>query len=216
MSAIAQLKSIPLLSTLDADTLAALAGNSVLRQHRKKTIVLSQGDDTGTIYFVVAGKVRVFRDDEHGNEVTLNILQPGHYFGELALLSDEPRVANVETLESTTLISISRTVFMHHLSDNADIAWQMCRDLIEKMRAATLNVSSFALLDVHGRVARVLQKRAQRSGDNWVVDKLTHQDIAHLVGASRETVSRIIKDMRSIGQIETDGRKIILLNLPAE
>ncbi|MEM7294565.1 MAG: Crp/Fnr family transcriptional regulator [Pseudomonadota bacterium] len=210
MSTVDQLASIPLLRMLDDPNLASLAEVATTRHFRKKTIVLSQDDETDAVYFVIEGKVRVFRDSDSGNEVTLNILDVGEYFGEMALISKGLRVASVETLEDTVLVCVARSVFMQHVEDSAQIAWQMCADIIEKMRSATLNASSFALLDVRGRVLRTLEINAVDENGKSVVEGITHQDIANLVGASRETVSRTLKELREAGEIETAGRSIIV------
>ncbi len=206
------LRAQPLFEGLDDDLLSPLMVHSVLRTYKKKSIVVNQDDETDSVYFICEGRVRAFRNDERGQEITLNILKAGDYFGEFALLDDRPRVASIETLDQTVAIAVSKGGFMQCFSDSALIAWRLARNLVQKVRNATLDCSNLALLDVYGRVAGVLLKSAEKADDGLsVVSGITHQDIANQVGASREMVSRIMQDMRSGGYVRNDGRKIIIL-----
>lgn len=205
-----KLQTIPLLKDLDQDALNELAEQVTTRHYKKHALVVNQGDTTDSLYIICEGSVRVFRDDERGREITLNILTQGEYFGEFALLSDEPRIAHVETLEPTTVITISKHAFMHCFGQRAEVAWRISRDLVNKIRATTIEISDLALLDVYGRVANMLLKNAAEHDGAMVVEGLTHQEIANRISASREMVSRIMKDLRRGNYIRNEGRKIIL------
>ena len=183
----------------------------VTRQFKKNAIIINQDDETDSIYFIQSGRVRVYRDDDQGHEITLNILSLGQYFGEFALLSSLPRVAHVTALENTTAIIATRKAFMSVFADNAAVAWRLGEILVEKIRAATLNVSNLALLDAYDRVSNTLIKNAREVEGRLIVENLTHQEIANLIGASHEMVSRIIKDMRLNEAVKTEDRKIIIL-----
>jgi CRP/FNR family cyclic AMP-dependent transcriptional regulator len=129
----------------------------------------------------------------------------------MALLDNAPRSASVMTLEATRLSMITKDAFRRCLADHPDVAFSLISTLNQRVRALTENVKNLALLDVYGRVARALLNVAVREGEQFVVDpKLTHQDIASMVGASREMVGRVLKDMVAKGYIQTEGRRIKL------
>ena len=157
---------------------------------------------------VLEGEVKVFASDHQGKEVILNILGPGEYFGELALLDDKPRSASVKTMVPTKVMVITKNNFKNCLATDPDMAYRLIKVLIGQVRALTSNVKSLALLDVYGRVARTLLDLAENVDDEMViVQKLTHQDIADMVGASREMVSRILKDLVSGGYITIKNKR---------
>ena len=205
------LNSLFLFEDVDDELLQQFAHRVIVRQYRKNAIIINQDDETDSIYFIFAGKVRVYRDDERGQEITLNILSKGQYFGEFALLSKAPRVAHVAALEDTVAITATKKVFMKFFGNSAKVAWKVSEILTNKIRASTLNVSNLALLDVYNRVSKTLLKQASEVDGQLIVEGLTHQEIANMIGASREMVSRIMKDMRIGDYLKTEGRKIILL-----
>lgn len=205
------LKSLFLFEGVDDGLLQQFAQKTIVRQYRKNAIIINQDDETDSIYFILKGKVRVYRDDERGQEITLNTLSEGQYFGEFALLSSAPRVAHVAALEDTIAFTATKKVFMGFFGDSASVAWKVSEVLANKIRASTLNVSNLALLDVYNRVSKTLLRHAKNIDGQLMVEGLTHQDIANMIGASREMVSRIMKDMRTGDYLKSEGRKIILL-----
>jgi CRP/FNR family cyclic AMP-dependent transcriptional regulator len=185
-----------------------LTQHSTTRTYPANTILISEGDSTDSLYVVLEGEVKVFASDDQGKEVILNILGPGEYFGELALLDDKPRSASVKTMVPTKVMVITKNDFKNCLATDPDMAYRLIKVLIGQVRALTSNVKSLALLDVYGRVARTLLDLAENVDDEMViVQKLTHQDIADMVGASREMVSRILKDLVSGGYITIKNRR---------
>lgn len=185
-----------------------LTQHSTTRTYHANTILISEGDTTDSLYVVLEGKVKVFASDHQGKEVILNILGPGEYFGELALLDDQPRSASVKTMVQTKLMVITKNDFKKSLAGDPEMAYKLIKVLIGRVRALTSNVKSLALLDVYGRVARNLLDLAENVDDEMViVQKLTHQDIADMVGASREMVSRILKDLVSGGYITIKNKR---------
>jgi CRP/FNR family cyclic AMP-dependent transcriptional regulator len=143
--------------------------------------------------------------------VILSLLGPGEFFGEMGLLDDSPRSASVVTQEPCELLSISKTDFKRSLAENFDLSLTVMRGLVKRLREADRKIGSLALMDVYGRVARLLLEMAEDvDGEKVVVKKLSKQDIAKMVGASREMVSRVMKDLQLGGYFEVRGRSIVL------
>ena len=205
------LKNIPLFSSLTDSELTAIEKVAVKKTFPKNTILLSEGDSTDALYVICEGKVKVTIDDNEGKELILSILGTGEYFGEMALLDDEPRSASVTTKETTQLLIISKNDFMGFFSSNP-IALNLLKDLIKRLREANKKIESLGLLDVYGRVARILNQFAKSQEGKMVIEeKLTHQEIANMIGSSREMVSLILKELSNGGYITID-KKLITIN----
>lgn len=190
--------------------LRAIARHGIQRSFPKNAIVVSEGDRTDTLYIILAGRVRVFVADEHGKEVTLTVQGPGEYFGEM-ILDEGPRSASVITLEPSKFLIVPKADVLDFLGRNPAFATHLIRKLIRRTRTLTENVKSLALLDVYGRVARMLLELAvQRNGQLVIEDKPTQQEMASRVGASREMVSKILKDLASGGYVRMEGRRIVI------
>jgi len=202
----------PLFSALSPDELETLSRHVLLRSYRKNTIIVEEGDRADAMYIVESGQVKVFLSDEAGKEIVLNILEPGQYFGELALVDDQPRSASVITTQPSKLMMIARADFEDCMQKNPGIALQVMRGLAQMLRRSTGNVKSLALMDVYGRVARLLMELAtEDNGSLAIREKLTHQDIADRVGSSREMITRILKDLKTGGYLDIEGRQITIL-----
>ncbi len=211
------LDRISLFSELSASDLEAVTKLAVTRNFPKNTMILCEGDQSDSLYVILSGKVKVFLSDEEGKEVTLNVQGEGEYFGELALLDSAPRSASVVTLEKTRLAVISKSSFEQCMEKNPGIPLKVSRGLARRLRELSENVRSLALMDVYGRVAHtLLDMSEERDGKKIIPQKLTQREIASMVGASREMVSRILRDL-SIGGYITIEKKIITINerLPA-
>lgn len=211
------LEKISLFAGLSKTDLDAVSNLAVTRNFPKNTLVMCEGDQSDSLYVVLSGKVKVFLSDEEGKEVTLNMQGEGEYFGELALLDEAPRSASVMTAEATKLAVISKKSFDECMKNNPEIAVKIMRGLARRLRELTENVRSLALMDVYGRVARLLLELAkEKEGTKVIPQRLTQRDIASMVGASREMVSRILRDL-SVGGYITIEHKIITINerLPA-
>lgn len=203
------LDKISLFSELAGEELDLLMTHAVTRTYPKNSVVLHEGDDSRALFVVMEGKVKTFLSDDKGREIVLNTHGPGEYFGELALFDNSERSASVITLEKSVLTLIPGSEFERCLYSSPGMSLRIIRGLVSRLRKSTDNVRSLALLDVYGRVARLLLQIAEEDGDELVVrEKLTHQDIADRVGSSREMVSRILKDLKTGGYIETEGRCI--------
>ncbi|MGB5339929.1 MAG: Crp/Fnr family transcriptional regulator [Gammaproteobacteria bacterium] len=201
------LGNISLFSDLADEDLKVLTKHTVTRVYPKNNVIIHEGDSSDALFVVVSGRVKAFLSDEKGKEIVLNHHGPGEYFGEMALFDDEPRSASVITLEKTSLSMISKSDFEACLRTNPQVALHVIRGLIKRLRIATDNVRSLALMDVYGRVARILLQLAEQDDGQLIIrEKLTHQDIADRVGSSREMVSRIFKDLKSGGYIEFEDK----------
>jgi CRP/FNR family cyclic AMP-dependent transcriptional regulator len=211
------LATISLFSGFSDGDMEAVSDLVVTRSFPKNTLVICEGDQSDSLYFILSGKVKVFLSDEEGKEVTLNMQTAGDYFGELAILDEAPRSASVMTVEETKLAILSKSAFDKCMEEHPAMALVIMRGLARRLRELTENVRSLALMDVYGRVARLLLEMAEESDDKMVIkQRLTQRDIASMVGASREMVSRILRDL-SIGGYITVENKIITINerLPA-
>ncbi len=210
------LENLPLFSGLTDDEVRTLESHSHRKTYRKNTIVMEKGDETSSLYVLLSGGVKVFLTNEDGKEVVLNTLEPGAYFGELALLGDTERSASVITQEESQFLVISKREFTGCLSANPQIMLSLMRQLVARVHELTERVSSLALQDVYGRVAGTLMQQAKEEDGRLVTGKLTQQEIAQTVGASREMISRIFKDLREGGYISIENKRIFIdKKLPA-
>jgi CRP/FNR family cyclic AMP-dependent transcriptional regulator len=205
------LDNVPLFSGLSSAALAEIEQHGTVKSVRKNTIVINQDDETYSLYVILSGSVRVFISGEDGREAVLNHQSAGDYFGDLALIDKQPRVASVMTTEASRFMIISREDFMACLSKNPEIAINLIKPMTSRMRMLARNVSNLALLDVYGRVARVLLEQAEEQEDGeMITEKLTQQEIADMVGASRAMVSRILKDLKAGGYISVVKKRITI------
>lgn len=204
------LENVPLFSGLSNEALAEIEQHGSVKSYKKNTIVINQDDETYSLYVILSGSVKVFVSGEDGREAVLNHQEAGDYFGDLALIDKQPRVASVMTTEPSKFVIISREDFLACLSKNPEIAVNLIKPMTSRIRMLAKNVSSLALLDVYGRVARILLEQAEQQGDVLVTDKLTQQEIADMVGASRAMVSRILKDLKEGGYISIEKKRITI------
>lgn len=205
------LRNVPLFSGLDEKRLGVLVPMMMRTSFSRNETIIGAGDPTDSLYIVISGRLKVLMSDEQGREVILAILGAGEFFGEMGLLDDSPRSASVLTLEPCELLSISKSDFKRCLAENSDLSLMVMRGLVRRLREADQKIGSLALMDVYGRVARLLLEMAEDvGGEKMVVKKLSKQDIAKMIGASREMVSRVMKDLELGGYIEARGRSLVL------
>ncbi len=205
------LKNIPLFSNLAESDLAILSSHAVTKKFAKNTIIINEGDETDSLYIILSGKIKAFLSDEHGKEIILDMAGPGEYFGEVALLDEAPRSASVMTLEPSSFLIISKGDFKNCVAKNPDIAISLIKELTHRIRVLTSSVKGLALRDVYGRVAEtLLNLAAEENGTLTISERPTQQELANMVGASREMVSRILKDLTSGGYIEVEDKKIAI------
>ena len=205
------LRNVPLFANLGDAQLGVLVSMIVRNSVGRNETIIGAGDPTGSLYIVISGRLKVLMQDEQGREVILAILGSGEFFGEMGLLDDNPRSASVVTLEPCELLSISKSDFKRCLIENSDLSLMVMRGLVRRLREADRKIGSLALMDVYGRVARLLLEMAETvNGEKVVIKKMSKQDIAKMIGASREMVSRVMKDLELGGYIEVRGRSIVL------
>lgn len=205
------LREIAIFSHLDDETLQSLASHATIKTFPKNAIIINEGDDTGSFHIILSGKVRVYVSDEHGKELTLSMEGGGKYFGELALLDDEPRSASVITTEKSICGIISKVEFKAWLAKHPDAAFSIIKSLVKRIRSLTDKVRNLALSDVYGRLIIELQNMAdEENGIRVISDRPTQQDLANMIGASREMVSKIFKELIKGGYITLDGKMLAI------
>ena len=197
------------------DYIRALAALGMERTYARNTILVQEGDKSDQVYVVLSGRLKVFLANSEGKEIIVDILGPGQYFGEMALEGD-PRSASVMTLDPSRLSVVERDRFKDFLAGNPEAAYTLIVTLIRRARNLTRVVGDLALLDVYGRVARLLHDSArEENGQLIITERMTQQEIGKRVGASREMVWRILDDLRQGGYIAIkDGRISICQPLP--
>jgi CRP/FNR family transcriptional regulator, cyclic AMP receptor protein len=200
------------LSPLQPETLRSIAATGVVRSFPKNTVLIHEGDVGDALYVILSGRVKVFASNEAGREFIIDFHGAGNYVGEMTL-DGEPRSASVMTIEPTTCAIVNRAHFRDFLLAHPDFALHLIERLIKRIRVTTGNLKSLALSDVYGRLARLLNALAQPGdgGKLTVPEKLTQQDIADRVGASRDMIGKLMKDLTAGGYLAVDDRTITIL-----
>jgi CRP/FNR family cyclic AMP-dependent transcriptional regulator len=207
----AVLKTVPLFASFPDDQLRMLATVVTRRSAPRSNTIMATGGPTDSLYIVLSGRLKVMMSDSDGKEVILSILGAGEFFGEMGLIDDEPRSASVVTIEPCELLQLAKRDFKKSLAENFELAMAVLRGLVRRLREADRKIGSLALLDVYGRVARLLLDMSENvDGEKVVTKRLPKQDIAKMIGASREMVSRVMKDLQMGGYIEMRGSNIVL------
>jgi CRP/FNR family cyclic AMP-dependent transcriptional regulator len=194
-----------------------LAARGIVRSYRKNTIVINEGEVGDSLFVLLQGQVKVYATDENGREITYGTIQAGDYFGEMSL-DGGPRSASVMTLEPCLCALVSRGAVQQHLADEPEFAISLVSQVIRRARSATETARQMALLDVYGRVIHTLEGQQGPASTLAPVElnQITHQQIASRVGASREMVSRLLKDLEKGGYVELGIKRITLKKkLPA-
>ena len=196
---------------LKESDLRAISARAVTRSFAKNTVVVTEGDRSDSLYIILSGKVKFYVSDEQGKEIVLSEAGPGEYFGEISL-DEGPRSASVMTLAPTRFSIVPHADFRDFLVKSPEFAFNLIGKLIHRVRVLTDNVKSLALMDVYGRVARMLLELAtEREGVLAIEDKPTQQDMANRVGASREMISKILKDLEAGAYIKVEAKRIVIV-----
>jgi len=206
------LKNIPIFEGLSNDDIGYLTERAATRTYPKGAIIVNKGDEGSSLYLIQSGSVKAYLSDDKGKEVVLSSPGPGEYFGELALFDEAPRSASVAALETCKVMIISKTMLRAALLERPQIAAALLKRLAARIRALTENVGALALLDVFGRLVAMLYSLAKpaENGPQVIDQKLTQQDLASRIGASREMVGRILQDLVKGGYIEIDQKRIVI------
>lgn len=206
------IRRIPLFQHLGEAEHQALAALFRERRFPRGAIIVAQGDPGDAMFLIAEGQVKVAVFAEDGREVILSVQSAGGFFGEMALLDDEPRSAHVIAMTDAVLLQLRREDFRARLKHSPDLGIALLRELSRRLRRADETITSMALLDVNGRIAHLLLELAREEGGNRIGRKLTHATIAQMVGASRETVSRTMRSLAVQGVIAINRREISLLD----
>jgi CRP/FNR family cyclic AMP-dependent transcriptional regulator len=195
---------------MDPDDVATLERHTVRKTYRRNTVIIERGDEANTLFVLIEGRAKAYVSDEEGNEIVLSEMGPGAHIGELALLRNIPRTASVMTLEDSEFLVLTKRSFLECLTGHPKLALNLISDLIERIQLLTQSVSDLALLDVYGRIAKVIADSAEEIDGRRITPRFTHQEIADRVGASREMVSKILRDLKNGGYISSEGKRLIL------
>jgi len=205
------LKSVPIFASFAEDQLRMLVPMVTRRSAPRGSVIFAEGDRVDSLYIVLSGRLKVMMGEADGKEVILGIIGQGEFFGEMGLIDDRPRSASVIAIEPCELLSVTRRDFKRCLVENTEVAMTVLRVLVRRLREADRKIGSLALLDVYGRVARLLLDMSETvDGEKIVTKRLPKQDIAKMIGASREMVSLVMKDLQMSGYIEVRGSTIVL------
>jgi CRP/FNR family cyclic AMP-dependent transcriptional regulator len=205
------LRNVPLFSMLPEDQLTVLT--KVVRRNSflRGATIIAAGDVTDSLYVVISGRFKVIIGDKTGREIILAVLGPGEYFGEMVPIEDNTRSASVVAMEPGDLLVLSKNEFRKCLQDNFEMAMTMLRCAVQRLREADRKIGRLALMDVYSRVAgHLLEMSETIDGQHVIAQKIVKQQMADTVGASREMVSKVMKDLQAGGFIEVRGKAIYL------
>ncbi len=209
------IKNVSLFQNAAEDELARIASLMTTRDCAKDTQIVTQDEPGDALYVIAKGRVKVVLYGDNGREVILTTLRSGEFFGEMALLDDLPRSANVIASEASTVLVLKREQFREHIKNHSGTALNVMAELCSRLRRADEIIGNLATLDVYGRVAHIMIDLAKKDGEE-VEDGIlirvrpTQQDIASMIGTSRETVSRVLSEFQKRGFVEMRGREILL------
>jgi CRP-like cAMP-binding protein len=212
MSTVDDLKRVPLFSDLSEAELARFAEVAREREYPKNSVILFEDDPGDALYIVSGGQVKVVLIGEDGREVILSVLSDGDFFGEMSLIDDEPRSAHVIAMRDSRLLVLRRDDFQQQIQQHPSVALKVLKVLVQRLRRADAKIGGLVLLDVNGRVARLLLDLAEESGGPRITRRLTHHTIAQMIGSSRETVSRAMRELTERGLIDITRREITIRN----
>lgn len=214
LSVAERLRNIPLFTQLTEDEVTRITQVARERTYPKNSVILFEDDPGDALYVVLAGEVKVVLIGEDGREVILSMLRSGDFFGEMSLIDDQPRSAHVIATEDSNLLVLRRDEFRQCLERAPRIAQGLLRALSRRLRRADDKIGGLVLLDVNGRVARVLVELADEHDGEHIPRKITHHMLAQMIGSSRETVSRTLRDLGDRGLIEVSRKDIAIRNRP--
>jgi CRP-like cAMP-binding protein len=209
------LKNVPVFRGFNDEHLGNLAKLVKVQSFAGEQIIFNQEDKGDALFIIQKGRIKVSLFSEAGKEIILSILREGDFFGEMALIDGEPRSANVTAIDPSELLILERTDFLEYLKRSPDLTLMLLVEMSRRLRIADDKIGSLALLDVYGRIARYLIKLAKAEGKITkegivIINRPTHQEIAGLVGTSRETVSRTLTDLQKRGVISVTKDELIL------
>lgn len=212
LSPLEVLKKVPLFATMREGDIHAFAELVRERSYPKGSVIVFEDDPGDALYLVGSGQVKVVLIGEDGREVILSVLGEGSFFGEMSLIDDQPRSATVIAMTDAAVLVLRREDFQARLRSSPEVAIALMREMSRRLRRADEKIGSLVLLDVNGRVADLLLRLADEEGGSQITKKITHHVIAQMIGSSRETVSRTMRDFVERGLIQVTRKDISILN----
>ncbi len=194
-----------------SDALAALVDRGETRRYRKGTLLIQEGDNGDTLFIILTGRLRAFSTGDSNREITYGVYGPGEYIGEMSL-DGGPRSASVITLEASSCAVVSQRTLERFVAERPEFAFELLAKVIRRARAATVSARQLALNDVYGRLKLLLMSLAVAGTDGQlrVTERLTHLEMAHRLGCSREMVSRLLKDLERGGYTTVQNSRYVL------
>ena len=215
MEKVNTIKRIPIFRKLGERELLSLAEQAIRKRFTKDSLIVQESDVGDSLMAILSGRMKVVLLSEGGKEIILSVLKDGDFFGEMSLLDGEPRSATVIAMEDSTLLIIQRQEFLRQMEENPSIAKAVLAEMSRRIRRADDRIGNLILLDVYGRVARLLLDLARVEGTSveggiLIEKRPTQQDIASMIGASRETVSRVLSELNRQGLIKLSGKSVLI------
>lgn len=205
------LKSVSIFAGLTDEQEANIEGIALRRFVPKNTIVINEGDEASSMYIILKGRVKVYLNDRSGKEIVINDMAESDYFGEYPLFDGGRRSASIITVEDCEFLIINQDTILSVFRENPETAFTLIRDMVSRIRELSISVKNLALMDVYGRVANTLLHFARDEDGIMITEvRLTQQDIANRVGASREMVAKVLKDLERGGYISRQGKRIVI------
>ena len=210
------LKKVPLFSDLTAQEIKLVVASGSRRKFQAKNLIFQEGDPGDHLIIILTGKVKILLSGKDGQDFILSIFGPGEFFGEMAILESAPRSASAFTVQPCEFFLLGQNGFTTLLQKNPRIAIKVLKNLSQRLRKTTEQVRSLVMFDIYGRVGRCLLNLAEKQGANsnsqfWIANRPPFQELAQMIGCSRETVSRTFKLLKENGCL-TVTRNYILLN----
>lgn len=208
------LRTLPVFQGLELGSLEDIARYAGMRRVARGVTVVQAGEASDSVYFVLNGSMKVLVSDEDGREVIFTIIGQGAVFGEMGIFDASPRSASVVSAVPSDLVVFSQADFLSIMKNHFDVSLRIMGSMAQRLREADRKIESLALMDVYGRVARLLLDMAEIVDGNCLIKKkISKQDIAKMIGASREMVSRVMKDLIARGLVrETAQGQLLLLD----
>jgi len=206
-----RLKQIELFEGLPEQVLIELVALMKEVPCPKNKLIISQGDNTRSLFIIIEGRLKVFAADEEGNQTIFTFLGQSDYFGELSLLDDAPRSASVSAVEDSKMLKLDYQKFSVFLEKHPQVCWPLFKSLTTQIRKMDETICTLTSKDTYGRLIQVLRNEAKEQPDgSLMTQRITHQELADMIGASREMVSRIFKALKQGGYIEVINKQVIL------
>jgi CRP/FNR family transcriptional regulator/CRP/FNR family cyclic AMP-dependent transcriptional regulator len=211
--ALETLRSIPLFSGVSDEDLEQVASHLIERRFPRNTTIVEEGLAGDYMYVIREGRVKVTKLSEDGREKILEFLEAGSFFGEMALLDRSPRTASVKTLRPVRLLALSRADFMNLLRKSPDLALAVVQELSRRLRTVNDQASALSFQRVKDRTRGLLERLARDAhpdGRHRVTPALTHQQMADMIGTSRETVTRVVKELKQEAWLAQEGKRYLI------